>query len=90
LNTVEVDVHGSQGDQIERIFIGQLFTLGSFLKMTEVCSPCFGATFFLGLSHALILPKNVLGYILSDFFTNSSCHPDGSRVTTCANSWTQT
>jgi hypothetical protein len=33
------------------------------------------ATFFLGKIYVLILTKNGLGYILGDFFTNSSGHP---------------
>jgi hypothetical protein len=33
-------------------------------------------TFSHGTSYVLILTKNGLGYILGDFFTNSSGHPD--------------
>jgi hypothetical protein len=40
------------------------------------CSPQFcAATFFHGEGYALILTKNWLGYILGDFFENSSGHP---------------
>jgi hypothetical protein len=35
----------------------------------------FWATFFYGSNYALILPMNELGYILGNFFSNSSGHP---------------
>jgi hypothetical protein len=38
----------------------------------------FSCDFFLSTRCLLILIKNVLGFILSDLFTNSSGHPDGS------------
>jgi hypothetical protein len=63
-----------QGDQIGRIFtfwpivyIGQVFLLQE--------QPQFWASFPHKICHALILAKNLLRYILGDFFTNSSGHP---------------
>jgi hypothetical protein len=35
--------------------------------------------FFRGAGYALILTNNWLGYILGDFFTNSSGHPGHNR-----------
>jgi hypothetical protein len=37
-------VKGKQGDQIARTFIGQLFTSGRFIKITEIASK-FGIFF---------------------------------------------
>jgi hypothetical protein len=62
-----------------------LFTLGSFLNITEVAQ-C--------LSHVFILTKNGLGHILADFFTNSSGHPvgevqkPGSKTRFSVTAWT--
>jgi hypothetical protein len=53
--------------------IGQLFSLGSVLKITE--GGHFLATFFHGTGNVLILTNHWLGYILGDFFTNPSGHP---------------
>jgi hypothetical protein len=39
-------------------------------------SPQFWATLSHSLGYALILAKNGLGYILGEFFSNSSGHPD--------------
>jgi hypothetical protein len=51
--------------------LGHLFTLGSFLKITE-------ATYFhrknFKIMQVQIFTKNGLGLILGDFFTSSSCH----------------
>jgi hypothetical protein len=33
------------------------------------------ATFFLSIDYEIVLKKNCLGYVLGDFFTNSSGHP---------------
>jgi hypothetical protein len=49
--------------------IGRLFTLFSFLKITEAHS-CF----FHGIIYTLILTIIGLGYILGDSFTNTSGH----------------
>jgi hypothetical protein len=50
--------------------IGQLFTFGSFLKITEVCSPTNKGLYS-------IWHKNGLGNFLGDFFTNPSAEgPD--------------
>jgi hypothetical protein len=38
-------------------------------------SPNLGASFFRGKAPSSILTENRLGYILGDFFTNSSGHP---------------
>jgi hypothetical protein len=52
--------------------IGQLFALGSFLKISK--DPEFWPTFYYGKSFAPILTKNGLGYILGEIFANSSGH----------------
>jgi hypothetical protein len=66
--------------------------LGSFLKTTEGAQIIW-LLFFQVNRDVLVLTKNGLGYILGDFFTDSSGHP-GSRVhsnwqysdkNTCAN-----
>jgi hypothetical protein len=49
--------------------------LGSLLKITEVAK-IFGLLFSTEKDYANILTKNRLGYILVDFFTNSSGRPD--------------
>jgi hypothetical protein len=54
--------------------IRKLFTSIRVLKITEICSINW-ATFFRGANYELILTNNLLGYILGDFFTNSSGHP---------------
>jgi hypothetical protein len=53
-------------------FFCKTFTLGSFL-ITKVANIL--GYFFHGQGYALILTK-VLGYILGDFFTNTSGLPD--------------
>jgi hypothetical protein len=59
------------GDQIGRI----LFSLGSFLKITEVAQ-IFGY-FFRSISYALILTKTIgWATLWAAFFTNSPGHPD--------------
>jgi hypothetical protein len=47
--------------------------LAGILKIIEVAH-IYGY-FFHGQDYALTLTKNELGYILGDFFTNSSGHP---------------
>jgi hypothetical protein len=64
-----------QGDQIGGIFAVGLDCLHwAAFSSTEV-SQIFGLNFFLGKVLCLNFAKNVLGYILGDFFTNSSGHP---------------
>jgi hypothetical protein len=58
----------AQGDQI-----GRLFTLCSFVKLTE--KNLLSGYFFNCKSYVLIITKNVLGYILGDFFSNAFGHP---------------
>jgi hypothetical protein len=53
--------------------LGDFFTFGMFLKIKEVAH--FGAIFSNSTRYVLILTNNWLGYILGDFFTNSSGHP---------------
>jgi hypothetical protein len=53
---------------------GQFFSLCSFLKVTEVAH-IFGARSFHGKKFCIDFDKNGLGYILGDFFANSSGHP---------------
>jgi hypothetical protein len=54
---------------------GNLFTVGCMMKMIEVAL-ILGALFPHRTRNELVLAKNGLGYILSDFFTNSPGHPD--------------
>jgi hypothetical protein len=51
--------------------------LGSFLKITEVAQN-FLAAFFHEKRLCIILDRNGLGYILGNFFTYSSGHPDAN------------
>jgi hypothetical protein len=54
--------------------LGCFFTFGSFLIITEEVKN--RATFYYGTSYLCInFDKKGLGYILGDFFTNSSGHP---------------
>jgi hypothetical protein len=62
----------SQGDQIRRIFACRAVV---FFFENDKSSVISWASFFHGTSYVFILTKNVLGYILGDFFTNSSGHP---------------
>jgi hypothetical protein len=51
-----------------------LFALGTYVKTTEVAH-IFGLLNSTVKVYALILTKPGLGYILGEFFTNSSGHP---------------
>jgi hypothetical protein len=53
---------------------GRLFSLGSFVKITERVQ-VFWVIFFHGKINVFILSKNRLGNSLCDFVTNSSGHP---------------
>jgi hypothetical protein len=55
--------------------IGRLFTLGSYFFIADVHSPQIWSTFFHGKGEALILTKNVLGYILGEFFQKLNWSP---------------
>jgi hypothetical protein len=70
-----------QGDQIVRILdYWAIVFFGLFRKITEVAQ-MFGLLYFNGISNLLILTKNGLGYILCDFFTDSSGRSDwGSQL----------
>jgi hypothetical protein len=48
---------------------------GSFFENYE-CSPTFWATSFHSMGYESILAQNGFGYILGDFFANSSGHPE--------------
>jgi hypothetical protein len=54
---------------------GGYFTLGSFVKIAEEAQN-FWLIFPPSLDYALILTKHGSGYILGDFVTNSSGHPE--------------
>jgi hypothetical protein len=54
---------------------GWLFTMVSCSKIRKVATK-FVLLFFKCKSYILTLTKNGLGYILGDFFPNSSGHPD--------------
>jgi hypothetical protein len=60
-------VAGSQGDQIGRMANACLFTLGSYLKITEL-THMFGLIYSRIPGYELILTKNVFGYTLADLF----------------------
>jgi hypothetical protein len=65
-----------QGDQIGRIFAQwAIVYFGQWFEI-YIISANFWATFLCDTSYVLILTKNGLGYILGDFFKNSSGHPD--------------
>jgi hypothetical protein len=59
--------------------IGRLFTLCSFLKMTEVAQ-IFQTIFAIVKVSYILTFTNGLGYIIGDLFTNSSGHLGSSRV----------
>jgi hypothetical protein len=65
-----------QGDQIGRFvaYWAIFFTFGGLLKLTEVAQ-VYVLLFPHGSGYVLILAKARLGYILGEFFTNSSGHP---------------
>jgi hypothetical protein len=52
--------------------IGRVFSLGSFLFYFTERAQTFWATISHGNSNVLISTKHTLGYILGDFFANSS------------------
>jgi hypothetical protein len=58
-----------------RLLGGYLFTLGNWLKMTEVCSAKSWTVLSQCTTYVLFWRKKGLGYILGDLFTNSSSHP---------------
>jgi E3 ubiquitin-protein ligase DOA10 len=62
----------------EYLPIERLFPLDSFLIITAMVQ-IFGYFFHVS-GYVFILAKSRLGYILSDFFTNSSGHPVQSPV----------
>jgi hypothetical protein len=64
-----------QGDQIGQIFAHWANVYFGEFFIYFRSSPCFGTTFFPGSVSAVIFPNNVLGYILGDFFPNTSGHP---------------
>jgi hypothetical protein len=73
-------VRTNQGDQIGRVFAQwEIVYFGQWFKNYR-SSAHFWATFFHGTSHVSILTKKMLGYILGDFFTNSSGHPGTNIV----------
>jgi hypothetical protein len=55
--------------------IGRLFSLGNFMKITEVAQ-IFSYFMPRQQNYVLIVTKTGSGCILGDFFTNSSGHPD--------------
>jgi hypothetical protein len=63
-----------QGDQIAQFFCFFILILGSVANYIQNWPTVLGY-FFHGKSVALILAEYGLGYILGDFFTNSSGHP---------------
>jgi hypothetical protein len=70
---------GCTGTRVTRLCefspVGRVFTLGSFLKITEVAQ-ILGQLFYTWQNVCSNFDKNVLGHIFGDFFTNSSGHPD--------------
>jgi hypothetical protein len=62
-----------QGDQICRIFAHcMIIEKGRFFSKSQ--KQIFGLLFFKGQSYVFNLTNNGLGYILGDFFTNTSGH----------------
>jgi hypothetical protein len=59
---------------------GRLFTSALLAELQKY--PYLWTTFFHDKKCIFILSKNELGYILGDFFTNSSGHPDISLLLT--------
>jgi hypothetical protein len=55
----------------------RLNTLGIFVKLTEMAQTI--GLFFRGKSYVFNFHRNGLGYILGDFFTDTSGHP-GNRM----------
>jgi uncharacterized membrane protein SpoIIM required for sporulation len=49
--------------------------LGRFFENKKVAFILGYVLFTCGVGYALMLTKNGLGYIMGDFFTNSSVHP---------------
>jgi hypothetical protein len=71
--------HATQGDQIVRIFAQLAIASFGYVVFRKVQkNPYFWGPLFSTVKamNVLILTKNGLGYILGDFFTNSSGHPD--------------
>jgi hypothetical protein len=67
-----------QGDQIGRIFAQwMIFAIGSYIKISEAAH--FFGYFIQQLSLCFNLNKNGLGYILVEFFINSSGNPASRR-----------
>jgi hypothetical protein len=59
--------------------MGECLLLAVFI--TYKSSPSFCGTFCYGKNYELVLAKNGLGYILGNFFANSSGHPVPSAAT---------
>jgi hypothetical protein len=64
--------------------IVRLFYLGSLLKLSKVAQILGLCITTVQVTYVLILTKNGLGYILVDFFINSSGHP-GHYINDMAN-----
>jgi hypothetical protein len=63
--------------------IGWLFNSGSFWQLQK--QPTFFDYFFSPLRLCISFDKNGLGYVLGDFFTNSTYHPEchlGTQINT--------
>jgi hypothetical protein len=73
-------VSNFQGDQIRRIFAYWVIVFFGKIVENYKSSPNIWVSLFQGKSVALSFPKNRLGYILADFFTKSSGHPDNFGV----------
>jgi hypothetical protein len=73
-------VVSNQGDQIGRLFA--LWAIFGFVRFLGNCKiiPHLWAPLVYSYDEALMSAKNVLGYILGDFFTNSSGHTASNEL----------
>jgi hypothetical protein len=68
-------MYGNQGDQIGRFFDQRVIVFFGQLSKNYTSGPHFRGRLRLCIN----FDENVLGYILGDFFTNSSGHSDGDH-----------
>jgi hypothetical protein len=71
-------LYGKQGDRIGRIFAHWVIICFGQFFLNFRTSPHFLLLFPPKYILCINFDKNGLGYILGDFFTNSSGHPDGT------------
>jgi hypothetical protein len=62
------------------LLLADCLLLGSFVKISEMAQIMGLLLSTVKVTYVFIFARNELGYILGDFFTNASGHPDGNRV----------